>query len=307
MIRRFKIAKILILTVYFVLILIHFFIKDHFYVTGIVFYAFPLLGLIGIGILLVIFFINDERIFEFLTLLTFILSIYWWYHSFHFEPKIIEPDNKQTVLFWNIAKQKDRPLSIISKHVNTENPEFISLVEANYISDSIFKIYQDEFKNYNLIQLEGDMIFGSKAPITNVFYEGVNDDYVLNHISISSGDNAVEILMVDLYGSPLHNKKTPFEIIYDYLNNNRIDFILGDFNTPFESIYFKKFESDFQSFRGLNTGLTYTWPRGLPLYELDQIWISKKYQALKLQKLNYSVSDHSLLIECFSLKIDQQN
>ena len=307
MIKRFKIPKILILAGYFVLILIHFLIKDYFYFTGIVFYAFPLLGIIGIGILLVILFINNEKIFEFLTLLLFLLSIYWWYHSFHFEPKVIETDNKQTVLFWNIAKQKDRPLNIISKHVDTDSPEFIGLVEADYISDSIFEIYKDKLQNYNLIQLEGDMIFGSKAPITNVFYVGVNDDYAINHISVSNGNGAFEILMIDLYGSPLHNKKPPFEIIYNYLNNHPIDFILGDFNTPYESVYFRKLESDFESFHGLNTGLTYTWPKGLPLYELDQIWISKKHEALKLQKLNYTISDHSLLIGHFNMTNNKQN
>lgn len=307
MLKRLKFSKKILLFGFFVLIVNHFLLKDFFYLSGIVFYAFPLLGIIGIGIFCAIIFSKETLILKALTLVIIILGIYWWYHAFHFAPEISENDNQKTVLFWNIAKQKDRPLNIIANHVKTESPEFICLVEAHYISDSIFNRYQNQLSDYHLVRLKGKMLFGSKTPVTNVYFEGINDDYAFNHLSVGANANKVEILIVDLYGSPLHNKKPPFEIIYNYLNNHHIDFILGDFNTPYESIYFRKFENNYQSFHGLNSGFTYTWPKGLPLYELDQIWISKKHKALKLQKLNYPISDHSLLIGHFAFENGAQD
>lgn len=307
MIKRFKVPKMFILVGFFTLILVHFLIKDHFYLSGILFYAFPLFGIITIGIVCAMFFIKDKKLFKILIIFIVSLSAYWWFHSFHFEPETTNVDNKQTALFWNIANQKIKPLNIILKHVAAENPEFISLVETDNISDSIFKIYQNQLKDYQLLQLKGDMIFGSKHPIAKVFYESENDDYAFNHITLNADTGPVEILIIDLYGSPFHNKKYPFEILFNYLNNNTIDLILGDFNTPYESIYFRTFETDFNSFHGLNTGFTYTWPYRLPLYELDHIWIAKKHRALKLQKKNYAVSDHSMLIGHFKLVNHEQN
>lgn len=302
MIKRFKFPKYLVLSGYLILVLIHFTIKDYYYLTGLVFYAFPLLGIIGIGLFCAILFTKDTKIFKILVLLILVLSVYWWNHSFHFEPEIDNTTKHQTLLFWNIAKKKDMPLPKLLKHIEAQDPLFIGLVEADYISDSIFKIYQNKLKNYNLIQPKGQKIFGSKIPITNVIHEGLNDDYFINLIILADGVNSFQILMVDLYGSPLHNKKPPFEIIYNYIDNNDIDFIIGDFNTPYESVYFREFEAKFNSLHGLNFGFTYTWPRGLPLYELDHIWISKKHKPLKLQNINYSISDHNLLIGHFKLQ-----
>lgn len=291
---------------FFALIIIHFIVKDRWYITGVLFYAFPLLVIIGIGIVFAILFSKNQLILKSLIVTTILLGMYWWYHSFHFASEVLENNKYQTVLFWNIAKQKDRPLEVILKHVKAENPEFIGLVETEHISDSIFKIYQTQLQNYQLVHLKSDMIFGSKQPIKNVYYESVSDDYAFNHITIGEANNTLEIMLIDLYGSPFHNKKPPFEIIYKYLKKHPIDVILGDFNTPFESVHFRKLESDFTPFHGLNSGFTYTWPNGLPLFELDQIWISKKHQALKLQKLNYAVSDHSMLIGFFKLKNHKQ-
>lgn len=302
MIGHFKVPKICILLGFFTLIVVHFILKDHFYLTGIIFYAFPLFTILGIGILCASLFLQEKKLFKTLVIALISLCIYWWLHAFHFEPKIADTENHHGILFWNIADQKIKPLSILITHVKADEPDFIALVETENVSDSIFRIYQMQLKDYQLLKLKGNMIIGSKHPINRVLFMGENDNYAFNHITVVMDGKNFEILLIDLYASPFHNKKIPFENIYNYTNKHSIDLVLGDFNTPFESMYFRELEFGFDSFRGLNTGLTYTWPFGLPLYELDQIWISKKHQALKLDKKNYIISDHSLLFGHFKTR-----
>ena len=72
--------------------------------------------------------------------------------------------------------------------------------------------------------------------------------------------------------------------------------ILGDFNLPFESKYFKSIKQNFNhAFNEKGNGFRETWFWNFPLLSLDHIWVSKDLKILKTQKINTFKSDHSMI------------
>ncbi|AUS05368.1 hypothetical protein C1A40_07700 [Tamlana carrageenivorans] len=72
--------------------------------------------------------------------------------------------------------------------------------------------------------------------------------------------------------------------------------VLGDFNLPYESLYFKEIKRHFNHwFSSKGNGFRETWSWGLPLLSLDHIWVSKDLEILDSKKLNSLESDHEMI------------
>jgi hypothetical protein len=169
------------------------------------------------------------------------------------------------------------------------------LVEAIHNqSDYKYKI-EKELHDYKVEYLKSNMIVASKDKIETLNSIQINQNLNLNHIRVGNQT----YLLVDIYASPIHNKKDALNNVIEYANKNSIDVILGDFNTPFESIHFKKFKSKYTSLRTYQKGFSATWPFGIPLLELDQIWLKNEIKPLGLEKTHYSCSDHPVLVGKF--------
>ncbi|MGB6269558.1 MAG: endonuclease/exonuclease/phosphatase family protein, partial [Olleya sp.] len=75
-----------------------------------------------------------------------------------------------------------------------------------------------------------------------------------------------------------------------------IDVVVGDFNTPYNSVHFDSYKNNLKSFHQFSRGTTATWAYGFPLLELDHIWLNQKLTPIQLKKFQYKISDHQLLI-----------
>jgi hypothetical protein len=97
--------KAYLLIGYAFLLLVHFLLKDNFFPFSIIFYAFPLLILIGISAILALLFFRRKK-YRTVLLIVFIgLSVNWiqnYYYST--EPAALESTSK--IFYWNIAKKK---------------------------------------------------------------------------------------------------------------------------------------------------------------------------------------------------------
>jgi len=296
--------KAYILIVYAFLLFIHFILKDNIYPLSILFYAFPLIILIVIGLIISLLYIKRKIIFTILILFQLFLTINWFlnYHSYTEYPST-NIYKTSSILFWNVAKNNKPPIEIIIKHIKEENISSFALVEAEYILPKEIKQFKEELPEYNFRKLKGNMIFGSVNQIKKNNYINEYKSYKFNYIETIKPNNKIEkILIVDIYANPFFNRKKPLSTTFNFIKENDIDIIIGDFNTPFESIHFSKYKSDLNGFHKLSKGFTATWAYGFPLLELDHVWTNKRHTPLNLKKINYSVSDHQLLIADYILK-----
>ena len=73
--------------------------------------------------------------------------------------------------------------------------------------------------------------------------------------------------------------------------------VLGDFNTPHTSVFFREFRQSFQhAFESSGSGLIPTWPALCPALALDHIWLSADVTPVRTRTLRTFRSDHALVI-----------
>jgi endonuclease/exonuclease/phosphatase (EEP) superfamily protein YafD len=287
--------KAYLLIGYAFLLIVHFALKDYLYPISVIFYAFPLPILILIGIGLCVIYRKYKRILIGILLLCTLL-IFNWFKNYYFINKPLLKERASSILFWNVAKNKQFPLDIIIEKINAYEPNIVGLVEATYMTDTHKNELASKFPNYEFQILNGNMFIGIKGKINDVSFNSTEKSHKFNNINATINKKNVSILLVDVYASPFINKKQPLKTIKDYATNNNASFIIGDFNTPYESVIFEGFYENFQNFHKYSDGFTATWPYSIPLIELDQIFISNSMQVSSLKKFNYVVSDHQLLV-----------
>ncbi|KAA1245804.1 endonuclease/exonuclease/phosphatase family protein [Aquimarina sp. RZ0] len=290
-----SLLRIPFLVMFGISMLIHFVIKDHIYPISILYYASaPLLLIVG-GLILSILFFEKKKVFYLLIFTSLCLICYWITNYYNSLSTSVSTNFSKTILFWNIGRSKEVSFRILLKEVQDKSPNIIGMVEAKGITDENIKEFKDKFPNYDMQKLGGDMVVAVKGRIDTISHFSKTASFKFNEIHFTSNNEKRSVLIADINAIPFGTRSTALDSIYKFAIKNNSSFIMGDFNTPYESVYFDDFRKNLQSFHSVATGFTATWPYGVPLLEIDQIWSNKNIQPVLLEKKYYKVSDHALL------------
>ncbi len=293
----FQYSRVLFLIAYLSLLIIHFFIKDsHPSNISVVYYASPLLLIMILGFFLTLIFIRRKPFFYGLAILFVIISCHFAIHYYGspMEKSADKPTSK--ILFWNVATLNPLPLDILISHIKESQPEIIALVEAKDVSSDDLHILEIACPEYQFKILQGEMLVGSKKALGSFSYKTVVDVYRYNVMELRGPDKILSLMIADVYAYPYRNKEVALNTILEATKKYDVDILVGDFNTPYESVFFEDFKIGFESFHAYSDGLTYTWPLPFPVIEIDQIWMGPSLQPIELKKYNHHQSDHKLLI-----------
>lgn len=294
-----KNLKTSLLVIYLITLIIHFVIKDRWSLTGTIFYASPLSLLIGFGIVLCLLFFKKKLIF-YLLLLSLIFNIgYFFNNYFGTVTQELSSNKTTTIAFWNVAKKQPLPTNILISHIKSSSVKIVALVEAVDVSDHDLNELKMALPSYHIQILEGNMLLIVQGSVNDVIFESVSEEYKYNVINATVDHSLINIMIPDVYASPFSDKESPLTSILQATDRYNIDILMGDFNTPYESIFFKDYKEKYNSFHNCSIGLTSTWPVPIPVLEIDQIWISRALQSLQMKKFQYKDSDHKLLIATY--------
>lgn len=222
--------------------------------------------------------------------------IYFGFHYFGAVNENITTAKKSHILFWNVSQNKSLTKPFLLEHIRQSKPEIIALVEADDVSGEDMKILRDNFPDYQFKALEGNMLVGVKGIIESVEFQSIAGICNFNYVKATIHQKQMAIMISDVIAVPLLNRKKSLGIIYDFTQKHRVDVLLGDFNTPYESVFFEPFKTEFQSFHPYSIGMTSTWPIPFPLIEIDHIWLAQDYNPIQLHKFRSSLSRHKLLL-----------
>lgn len=286
----------LLLVIYGILIFIHFILRDNIYPINIIYYACPVLFLIIGNLILCAFFFKVKKIFYSL-IGCLLLVLLYWFTAYYKVQSLPEPSDKsKSILFWNIARKGKSSMDIIIKKVKKHKPSFIALVEAEELTDKDVMMFENTFLSYSIQKLKGGMVLAVKGEVNNIEYHCKEESFKFNYITVTLANHEQSILIADVNAVPFNNRKSALHTIYEFSIKNDPSFIVGDFNTPYESVHFGDFKNNLNSFHMVSKGFTATWPYSIPLFEIDQIWSAKKIRPVFLEKEYYKISDHALLI-----------
>ncbi len=299
----FKYKAYLILG-YAFLLSVHFIFKDRFAPFVFIFFACPLLFIIAYGFVVQCICYKNKTLFIILLGLNILLAVFWFTNYYYTNDKTVKAETayNHAILYWNIARPKQLPLDLIFKNMKTLEPEIIVLVEAKNIPKSDLETFTRHYPDYQIKALNGEMIIAVKGIINHVLYGDISASSKYNFVTTTIQNHSITVLITDLLANPFKSKHSDLQKVHRIAKKHNIDFVIGDFNTPYESAYFKAFNTEFESFHSYNNGITATWPSAFPVLEIDQFWLNKRWQPLKLNKQFHSNSDHALLVGQFKLK-----
>lgn len=266
----------------FLTIIVHFLIKDTFHFSAVLFYATPL-PLIILGILFLILFIKAFAR-KYYVIVAALLCIIWIKDSYIFSSNS-ETDKGLEIVLWNAFRIQS------FKEAFEENgtiPDVFVLIESNqkkfYEAQKAFPNHYFYFNNH------GIAIF-SKT-LLQIHSSATKEHVTMVHFST----NNINFYAVDVYANMKFFRKPMLENICSRIKTNDKTIILGDFNTPFESLFFKKFKKNYQhAFTEKGNGFRETWFWNIPLLSLDHIWVSPDLEIEKTEKKSTWKSDHSML------------
>ncbi|WP_143273685.1 endonuclease/exonuclease/phosphatase family protein [Aquimarina sp. MAR_2010_214] len=224
------------------------------------------------------------------------LFMYWFTVYYKVQSPLEFSDSSKSILFWNIARKGEPAINIIIKKVKEQKPSFIALVEAEELTDKDVIRFKNTFISYSIQKLQGGMVIAVKGKINDIEYHCKDESFKFNHITVTLANQKKSILIADVNAVPFTYRKSALHTIYEFTIKKDPSFIVGDFNTPYESVHFGNYKNELNSFHSVSKGFTATWPYGIPLFEIDQIWSTKKIKPIFLKKEYHNISDHALLI-----------
>lgn len=286
-------------TAYAFLLIIHFVLKDHFQIFQVYFYAFPLPILIFMGSVITLLFYRPRPYFIFFVCMTLGLTGFWLHTAYIFPKAVQIPKDAVPVIFWNTADRSRIPTGIISEHIKTSNAEIIALVEAENADQQDIEQLSEEFPDYEFQILQANMLVGVKGHIDKVTFKTEPKYYDINFIELRLDSGPLTLALTDTFQDPAMDKETTLTSILELALMENADIIVGDFNTPYESVHFRAYEQHYTSFHDYGQGFSATWLFGIPLLEIDQVFVAKNFQPILLEKFNYKISDHAMLVAYF--------
>jgi len=256
--------------------------------------------LIGFGLFISLILLKDKKWFKLALGVTLLLIAHWLYSYYGFKTKPVSSEN-QHILFWNIDNRKFLPREAIREKITTYDPEIMTFSEIKKLGMTEIKYLKEQFPQYQFRMLQGYMMLAVKGEIISIEYTKLKTISKFNLAKVIIDGNHRTLLIADIgVVRRYYNRWQDLEIILQHGLENNADMIYGDFNTPYESYHFNAYRESYKSFHDVNEGFAASWPKGLPLFELDQIWATPSITPISLKKFYFKdFSNHDMLIGSF--------
>ena len=106
------------------------------------------------------------------------------------------------------------------------------------------------------------------------------------------------LVLVDVHADPLMLRKPSLDEALAHGNHDPQCIIMGDFNTPLESVHFAPYRAAKMqdAFATAGRGFRETWFWGLPVLSLDHVWCGPSWNVVEARKIRDWSSDHDALL-----------
>ena len=181
------------------------------------------------------------------------------------------------VVAWNVGRPGPARFNQITKWLRSQNADILALAEAQPENTNDVANWRAAFPEYRVEVLEGDMMCLVRGEV-HLIQQGD-----LGHVSFYALSKAVvrneefTLLQADIYAHPRWPRREPLQQLANIASAHRDEklLVLGDLNTPRESVAFDPFRSFLvHCFEETGSGLAETWPTWCPALSLDHVWVS---------------------------------
>jgi endonuclease/exonuclease/phosphatase (EEP) superfamily protein YafD len=199
--------------------------------------------------------------------------------------------------YWNAARPEMRRGECV-RYLQSLDADLIGVGEANVYTDDFPVEWRAGFSGRSLLQRAGFVLITPEPPVSTEIGR-LNDrgDYLLARCLVK--EHAITVLLVDLETRVTSSKEPPFARLREIIAAHRDEplVIMGDFNTPRDSVYFDSWRRDFrEAFETGGHGFSETWPLPFPLLRIDHCWLGQRWRAVHCKLGSSLLSDHRAII-----------
>ncbi|MFD0965183.1 endonuclease/exonuclease/phosphatase family protein [Pseudofulvibacter geojedonensis] len=293
MIRKiFSYIKFILPLILTIGLLINLTIKDTYYWSSLLFYAFPLSILFYLSFaLLLLNFKTKKRLYCLIFWL--IVSALWIKQDYFINIRTNIPNGNNTIVFWNGAK-KNTFLDAFNELKSI--PDILIINEYDQTNKQELKSIKTKYPNYHFQVIHKKIGIFSKRHVLNLTtFKMKNNSFMLSFDS-NINDKLFHFYSIDIIANIKHFRKTMLKETIGNIKSRENTIILGDFNTPYESLHFKEYKEQYHhGFSFTGNGFINTWFWNLPILSLDHAWLSKGIPITETKHLNTWKSDHKII------------
>jgi vancomycin resistance protein VanJ len=198
-------------------------------------------------------------------------------------------------LTWNLAYGR-AGWDPIAGAIRRERADIIGLVEAQVRGPNPVRFWRPRFPEYDVRAVGRGLVLIVRGEVLSLRREEFGLRSRLAVAEVKIGGHPLRVVLVDLEANWLSPRGPLIERVRKsaMTPDGQPTLILGDFNTPGDSVWFQSLRRDHvDAFEQAGEGMRGTWPFFLPLMALDHLWISKGLEAVCAGKRASWLSDHS--------------
>lgn len=266
--------------------------KDGTALTATLFYATPWLLRLMAGVLAVC--VLKHWGFRVMAATCVVVSLLEGWHSWRRDDLPVVFGEALSASVWNAGRHLD------------ENPEawpavghadLSAVIECGSFSEDEWQRFVAANPDHEWRRFDGSTMLGVRGKILSDESLGIHDLYRCHRVRVAVPRHGeLTVIVVDVRSQPWISREPSLAGILKAAAGDPKTIILGDFNTPPESKWFRPWrEQGFQLANdGPRRGFRETWAYGLPLLTLDHIWLGLGWRPLRTDYSRHG-SDHSMV------------
>lgn len=279
-------------------LLLQFGLKDRLPGLALLFYALPKPCLLALAVALALWPGATGRKRLAALMVAVALSLAWLRPLLEPSPTPAVPPRADDVrlLVWNVARPQGPHAGLIEL-VRERQPHLVAVIEPGRVEPDWLRAYEQALPGYRADWMPRGLLWLSRVPSRYRARGKLEGAGAYARFEVSGPWPTFPVVVADVFAHLLHPRRGQLQEVLAQAQDRRDALLVGDFNTPRESVFFQPWRVRYrQVFETSGNGLAETWPLGLPLLSLDQVWVGPDWQVIGVEKLwRVRDSDHAAL------------
>lgn len=266
--------------------------KDGTAVTATLYYATPWLLRLIAGVLAVS--VLKHWGFRLMAATCVIVALLEGWHSWRLDDLPAKSEGALAASVWNAGRHlggKSAAWSALGQ------ADLSAVIECGDFSHEEWQGFTAANPGHQWQRFDTSTMLGVRGEILSHESLGVHDLYRCHRVKVRLHDQReVTVVVVDIRSQPWISREPSLAGILKAAAGDPKTIILGDFNTPPESKWFRPWREQGLALAndGPRRGFRETWAYGLPLLTLDHIWLGRGWKALRTDHSRHG-SDHAMV------------
>lgn len=271
-------------------------VKDRFVATGVVYYGFPLPVIAGLLVMAAAAWLRNRKYAPGLAVmgLAVFCVVAWCRETCYSNPPRAAHTNRVRILLWNAGRPHGDPSEMFER-LAAHRADVMVLVESGDAASA--GVVPSLSAGFNVHDFGGGITVIARGAITQpqLHKHGTRNRIAACIVTLEGGP--LPFLVVDLDSNPLVSRRESLRKVTEMQAQAPALVVLGDFNTPSDSVWFDDLRRDFlESFEAAGSGLHATWPSYLPILAIDHIWVHRSLETCSSAIITTFDSDHRIVL-----------